>query len=63
MIERTRATEAVREPWNTRDLAAAKVEAELVPGDGTAQVRDEATGSAHLTSGPRQSEYPGNVRT
>ena len=66
MIERTRATEAVREPWNTRDLAAAKVDAELVPvGDGTVQVRDaEATGSAHLTTVDHGSlTTPRNVST
>ena len=51
MNERTRATEAAREPWSSRDLTAAKVEAALVPVNGTSQVRDVvATGSAHLTS-------------
>jgi lipopolysaccharide export system protein LptA len=52
MSERTRATEAAREPWSSRDLTAAKVQAALVPvGSGTVQVRDvEATGSARLTA-------------
>jgi len=51
MTERSRATEAVREPWSTRDLTAAKVEARLSSSSaGKAQLRDvEATGSAHLT--------------
>ena len=50
MSERTRATEAAREPWSSRDLTAAKVEAALLPEGGTAQVRDVvATGSARLT--------------
>ncbi len=59
LSERTRATEAVREPWSTRDLTAAKVEAALVPAGagkagnkasaGAAQVRDvEAIGGARL---------------
>ncbi|HUD23431.1 MAG TPA: LptA/OstA family protein [Acidobacteriaceae bacterium] len=52
MVERTRATEAAREPWSSRDLTAAKVVVALVQvGGGTPQVRDaEATGSAHLTA-------------
>jgi len=51
MTERTRATVALKEPWSTRDLTAAKVEAELAPaGPGRSQLRDaEATGSPHLT--------------
>jgi lipopolysaccharide export system protein LptA len=51
MTERTRATAAEKEPWNERDLTAAKVEAALAPaGAGRLQVRDvEATGSARLT--------------
>ncbi len=51
MTERTRATETAKEPWSTRDLTAAKLETELVPGEaGKAQVRDaEATGSPRLT--------------
>ena len=51
MIERTRATEAAREPWSMRDLTAAKVEVELArAGEGKVQPRDaEATGDAHLT--------------
>lgn len=51
MTERTRATEAAKEPWSTRDLTAAKVEAALVPaGAGQSQLKDaEATGNAHLT--------------
>ncbi len=51
LTERTRATEAAKEPWSTRDLTAAKVEAALVPGPaGKSQLRDaEATGSPHLT--------------
>jgi len=51
MTERTRATEAEREPWSTRDLTAAKVEAALVPaGPGQSQLQDaEATGNPHLT--------------
>ena len=31
MTERTRATEAAREPWSTRELTAAKLEAVLAP--------------------------------
>jgi lipopolysaccharide export system protein LptA len=52
MNERMRATEAALEPWSSRDLTAAKVEAALVPvGAGTVQLRDvEATGSARLTA-------------
>jgi lipopolysaccharide export system protein LptA len=51
MTERTRSAQAPRDPWNTRDLTAAKYEASLVPaGEGRSQLRDaEATGSAHLT--------------
>ena len=50
LTERTRATEAANEPWSTRDLTAAKVEARLAPaGAGRPQLRDvEATGSARL---------------
>jgi len=50
MNERTRATAASAEPWSTRDLTAARVEAALVPVDGgTVQLRDvEATGNARL---------------
>jgi lipopolysaccharide export system protein LptA len=53
MSERTRATEAANEPWSTRDLTAAKIEARLArTGAGTPQLRDvDATGSAHLTVG------------
>ncbi|MGP8258884.1 MAG: hypothetical protein ACLQM6_02910 [Acidobacteriaceae bacterium] len=52
MIERTRATQSAREPWSSRDLTAAKVEAVLVPVDaGTVQLRDVvATGGARLTA-------------
>jgi lipopolysaccharide export system protein LptA len=52
MSERTRATVAVREPWSSRDLTAAKVEAALHPvSGGPAQVREVvATGSARLTA-------------
>ena len=52
MTERARATGAATEPWSTRELTAAKVEAELVPeGGGNAQLRDvEATGNPHLTA-------------
>ena len=51
MIERTRATEAVREPWSVRDLTAAKLETALVrAGSDNPQLRDaEATGSPRLT--------------
>jgi len=59
LSERTRATEAAKEPWSTRDLTAAKVEAALVPvsagragnkaSAGAAQVSDvEAIGGARL---------------
>jgi lipopolysaccharide export system protein LptA len=50
-IERTRATEAEREPWSVRDLTAAKLEVELArAGEGKVQPRNaEATGDAHLT--------------
>jgi lipopolysaccharide export system protein LptA len=50
MTERTRATEAAREPWTTRDLTAAKFEADLAPaGEGRSELRDaEATGNARL---------------
>ena len=51
MTERTRATELAKEPWSTRDLTAAKVEAELVrAGAGKVELRNaEATGGPHLT--------------
>jgi lipopolysaccharide export system protein LptA len=51
MIERTRATEAVREPWSVRDLTAAKLETALVrTGSDNSQLRDaDATGSPRLT--------------
>jgi lipopolysaccharide export system protein LptA len=51
MSERTRATVAAREPWSSRDLTAAKVEASLVPvGGGNPQLRNVvATGSARFT--------------
>src|SRR6266702_1214951 len=51
MIERTRATEAAREPWSVRELTAAKLETALAPaGSGNAQLRDaEATGNPVLT--------------
>jgi lipopolysaccharide export system protein LptA len=57
LSERTRATEAAKEPWSTRDLTAAKVEAALSPvaagrgaGANKPQLRDvEATGNPHLT--------------
>jgi lipopolysaccharide export system protein LptA len=50
MSERTRATQAANEPWSTRDLTAAKVEARLArTGAGRPQLRDvDATGSARL---------------
>jgi len=50
LTERTRATEAEKEPWSTRDLTAAKVEARLArTGADTPQLRDvDATGSARL---------------
>ena len=50
LTERTRATEAAREPWSTRDLTAAKLEARLASASaGRTQLRDvEATGSARL---------------
>jgi lipopolysaccharide export system protein LptA len=50
LIERTRASEAVREPWSVRDLTSDKFVAGLAPaGNGQVQLRDaEATGSAHL---------------
>ena len=51
IVERTRATEAAREPWSVRDLTAEKFEAELARADeGKPQMRDaEAMGNAHLT--------------
>jgi lipopolysaccharide export system protein LptA len=51
MTERTRATEAAKAPWSTRDLTAEKFEAALVPaGRGHSQLQDaEATGNPHLT--------------
>lgn len=51
LIERTRATEAAREPWSVRDLTAAKLETALVrTGSGNSQLRDaDATGSPRLT--------------
>ena len=51
LTERTRATEAAKEPWSTRDLTAAKVDAVLMPaGPGKSQLRDaEATGNPRLT--------------
>jgi lipopolysaccharide export system protein LptA len=50
LTERTRATEAPREPWSTRELTAAKFDAMLAPaGPGKSQLRDaEATGNPHL---------------
>jgi len=50
MTERTRATEAAKEPWSTRELTAAKLEMALAPGaGGKAEVRDAvATGSPRL---------------
>jgi lipopolysaccharide export system protein LptA len=50
LTERTRAAAAANEPWSTRDLTAAKVEARLAPaGAGRPQLRDvDATGSARL---------------
>ena len=52
MSERARATVAAQEPWSSRELTAAKVEAALVPlAAGPAQVRDVvATGSARMTA-------------
>ena len=51
MSERTRATEAAMEPWSTRELTAAKVEAELGSEGGNTRLRDvEATGNPHLTA-------------
>jgi lipopolysaccharide export system protein LptA len=52
MTERTRAVEAAKEPWSTRDLTGAKIEARLArTGAGTPQLRDvEATGSARLVA-------------
>jgi lipopolysaccharide export system protein LptA len=51
MTERTRKTEAAKEPWSTRDLTAAKVDAVLAPlGPGHSQLQDaEATGNPHVT--------------
>jgi lipopolysaccharide export system protein LptA len=51
MVERTRATTAAQEPWTTRNLTAAKFEAELArAGDGKPVLRDaEASGDAQLT--------------
>jgi lipopolysaccharide export system protein LptA len=51
ITERTRKTEVVKEPWSTRDLTAAKVDAVLAPaGPGHSQLKDaEATGNPHLT--------------
>jgi lipopolysaccharide export system protein LptA len=50
MTERTRATEAAREPWSTRELTAAKFDALLAPaGSGKSQLKDaEATGNPRL---------------
>jgi lipopolysaccharide export system protein LptA len=51
MIERTRASENVREPWSVRDLTADKFEAALAPTSKGAQVRlrnAEASGGARL---------------
>jgi lipopolysaccharide export system protein LptA len=51
VTERTRATQAAKEPWSTRDLTAAKVDADLVHSPtGRADLRNaKATGSPHLT--------------
>ena len=51
VTERTRATDAAKEPWNTRDLTAGRLDVALGPGaKGQAQVRDAAaSGSPHLT--------------
>jgi lipopolysaccharide export system protein LptA len=51
LIERVRATEAVKEPWSVRELTAAKVDDDLVAVDARkSELQDaEATGGAHLT--------------
>ena len=51
MTERTRATNAAGEPWSTRELTAAKLDAVLAPaGSGRSELRDaEATGNPKLT--------------
>ena len=51
ITERTRKTEVVKEPWSTRDLIAAKVDALLAPaGPGHSQLKEaEATGNPRLT--------------
>jgi lipopolysaccharide export system protein LptA len=50
MVERTRASEDEREPWSSRDLTAATVNADLVSvAEGKSELRDaQATGRAHL---------------
>jgi lipopolysaccharide export system protein LptA len=50
MTERTRATDAAKEPWSMRDLTAAKLETELVPaGPGKSELRDaDATGNPKI---------------
>ncbi len=51
MTEKTRATDAAKEPWSVRDLTAAKVDAGLVAVDGhRSELREiDATGGARLT--------------
>jgi lipopolysaccharide export system protein LptA len=51
MTQRTRTTNAAGEPWSTRELTAAKLDAVLAPaGPGKSQLKDvEATGSPKLT--------------
>ena len=51
ITERTRATEAAKEPWSTRELTAARFEAAMTPGAaGRSELRDAtATGNPRLT--------------
>ncbi len=51
VVERTRATDAPKESWSTRELTAARLNVALGPGaKGNPQLRDAAaTGSPHLT--------------
>jgi lipopolysaccharide export system protein LptA len=65
MTERTRAANAAREPWNSRELTAAKLDAVLGPaGAGRSELKDaEAMGSPKLTLVNAGSARRGGVDT
>ena len=61
MNERTRATEAAREPWSSRDLTAAKVEAALVPVNGYVPSKG-CSGNRKRTSNVGEQRYLGEFK-